>query len=183
MAAVAIAGGQQLTRLGLRDSKQLSAKRRDAWYRWLQKAQQRGELNFAVSLVGEKIIDQRGIVYAINLGLRRVLRRLNLRPARCLIQLDGGLRAPAGFKNQQTIIRGDQSVPIIMLASIAAKVRRDRRLIRLARRYPGYGFEVHKGYGTAAHYQALHRLGLSPIHRRSFCQALLKSANVERGKN
>jgi ribonuclease HII len=84
------------------------------------------------------------------------------------ILLDGGLRAPKLYLNQTTIIRGDESEPAIALASIAAKIRRDRHLVRLAQRYPDYGFEIHKGYGTARHYAALAQHGPCPIHRRSF---------------
>jgi ribonuclease HII len=70
--------------------------------------------------------------------------------------------------NQKTIIDGDAKEPIIALASICAKVLRDRKMKRLAKKYPGYGFEVHKGYGTKAHYRAIKKNGLSDIHRRSF---------------
>ena len=152
----------------LRDSKKLSAEKRGRWFNWLQFQQARGRLLFKTALVGEKIIDRQGIVPAVRIGIARVLRRLKILPDHSRILLDGGLRAPAKYKNQQTIIRGDSSVPIIMLAAIAAKVRRDRRMIRLARRYPNYQFEIHKGYGTRRHYAALRRHGLSPLHRRSF---------------
>ena len=85
-----------------------------------------------------------------------------------MILLDGGLKAPAKYKDQKTIIKGDEKVKIIALASIIAKVSRDRHMRRLAKKFPDYGFEIHKGYGTRAHYRALHRRGLSPLHRRSF---------------
>ncbi len=173
VAAVAVKRGYDWRPFDLKDSKQLSPRRRTEWYQWLLAARRQGRLDFAVSLVGEKIIDERGIVTAVRLGLERVLRRLKLAPESCRVLLDGGLRAPKFYLKQKTIIRGDSLVPIIMLASIAAKVRRDRRLISWAARYPGYSFEIHKGYGTKAHYQALRRLGLTPVHRRSFCRSLL----------
>lgn len=154
--------------LPLRDSKKLSAAARGLWFSALQKARHAGEIDFSVALVGEKIIDSRGIVYAVRLGVRRVLNRLKIGPSQSQILLDGSLRAPAKYRKQKTIIRGDNTVPIIMLSAIAAKVRRDRRMIGLAKRYPGYGLEIHKGYGTSDHYRALKRLGISPIHRRSF---------------
>jgi ribonuclease HII len=153
---------------GLRDSKKLSAKKREQWFVWLKQKQKNGELKFAVSLVGEKIIDRQGIVRAVKIGIKRCLDRLNLEPERCRILLDGSLHAPKIYKNQKTIIRGDEKIPLIMLASIVAKVTRDRKMIRLAKISPHYGFEIHKGYGTRAHYRALHRHGLSPLHRRSF---------------
>ena len=89
------------------------------------------------------------------------------------VRLDGGLRAPERFSNQITIVRGDVSEPVISLASIAAKVERDRLMCRLATKHPGYGLEVHKGYGTLAHRRAIQERGLAEIHRRTFCRALI----------
>lgn len=155
-------------RAGLRDSKKLSSKKREWWFRWLKQKKKSGQLKFTVSLVGEKTIDRMGIVKAVKIGVERCLKRLDLNPKQCQILLDGSLQAPKIYQNQKTIIRGDEQVPIIMLASIAAKVRRDRRMIKLARVYSNYNFEIHKGYGTAKHYQALRQNGLSSIHRRSF---------------
>lgn len=152
----------------LRDSKHLSPKKRERWFGWLRKQQIARRLRFTSSLVGEKTIDRIGIVRAVKIGIRRVLGRLKIKPGQYRIVLDGGLKASAKYKNQQTVIRGDSTVPIIMLASIVAKIRRDRRLVRLAHRFPSYGFEIHKGYGTKKHYTALRRRGLSSIHRRSF---------------
>jgi len=163
----------------LRDSKQLSPARRETWFKWLKQARRKKKLNFAVSLVGEKIIDRRGIVPAIKIGIRRVLNKLNLSPTTCHILLDGGLCAPVKYKNQRTIIRGDRTVPIIMLASIAAKVRRDHRMIKLAKLYPHYDFEIHKGYGTKRHYGALRHYGLSPLHRRSFLKKFEKICKIK----
>jgi ribonuclease HII len=125
-------------------------------------------LDYAVSLVGERLIDEQGIVAAVKIGIRRCLKRLGCPAAKCLVLLDGSLRAPRQYKNQKTIIRGDEQVPLIALASIAAKVWRDRRMIRLAKRYPRCGFEKHKGYGTQAHYRALKKFGPTPLHRLSF---------------
>ena len=83
------------------------------------------------------------------------------------VLLDGSLKAPAEYA-QKTIIGGDAAVPLISLASIAAKVTRDRLMLELAKEYPQYGFDRHKGYGTKAHYAALRTHGLAPVHRRSF---------------
>src|SRR3989344_5230925 len=152
----------------LRDSKKLSAEKREQWFAWLKQKQKKGKLKFAVSLVGEKIIDRQGIVEAVKIGIKRCLYRLSLNPNQCQVLLDGSLKAPKIYRNQKTIIRGDEKIPLIMLASIVAKVTRDRKMIRLAKKFPHYGFEIHKGYGTRAHYRALHRRGLSPLHRRSF---------------
>ena len=152
----------------LHDSKKLSAKKREQWFEWLKQKKKSGQLKFVVSLVGEKIIDRIGIVRAVRLGIKRCLDRLDLKPERCRILLDGSLQAPKIYRHQRTIIRGDEKIPVIMLASIIAKVHRDRKMIRLAKIFPNYNFEIHKGYGTRAHYRALHRHGLSPLHRRSF---------------
>jgi ribonuclease HII len=86
--------------------------------------------------------------------------------------LDGGLKAPAEYLFQETIIKGDEKEPIIAMASIAAKVSRDWFMESLADKYQGYGFDKHKGYGTRAHYQAIMELGLSEIHRKSFLRGI-----------
>jgi len=161
-----------LNRYGVKDSKGLSVGDRERWYQWILKERRAGKLNFVTALVSARTIDERGIVAAVERGINRCLARLDLSPDACRILLDGSLRAPAKFKKQKTIIRGDETEPIIALASVAAKVRRDRLMIRLARKWPGYGFEVHKGYGTKAHYAALRRQGPSLIHRRTFLKGL-----------
>ncbi len=86
--------------------------------------------------------------------------------------LDGGLKAPESFICQKSFIRGDTLHLPIALASIVAKVHRDRFMRRMAVRYPGYGFDIHKGYGTKAHYKAIKEIGISPIHRKSFLKDL-----------
>lgn len=83
------------------------------------------------------------------------------------VLLDGLLYAPREY-SQETIIGGDELEPIIALASIVAKVRRDRLMRRLARRYPKYHLEEHKGYGTKSHYAAIQKYGLSDIHRHTY---------------
>ena len=153
----------------LRDSKQLSESQRERWFQFLKNEKRAGRIDYASALVGNRTIDRRGIVRAVKLAMSRALRRLRgVAPARCLVLLDGGLTAPRAFQNQRTIIGGDRREPLIMLASIIAKVRRDRQMIRQARRFPAYDFAAHKGYGTAVHYRALRRHGLSPIHRLSY---------------
>ena len=99
------------------------------------------------------------------------LRRLEAPHREVTVMLDGALHAPRHFK-QETIIRGDDLVPIISLASIVAKVRRDRLMRRMANEYPQYGFEQHKGYPTPAHYSALREFGLCEIHRRTYCKSI-----------
>lgn len=152
----------------LRDSKKLTRAARERWFAWLKDLRRRKKLNFVVSLVGAKVIDKQGITKAVALGISRSLRRLKLSPKTSKILLDGLLRAPKKFSNQKTIIGGDDSEPLIALASIAAKVTRDRKMVRLARLYPNYKFEIHKGYGTKLHYRCLKKFGCSPLHRQSF---------------
>lgn len=154
---------------GIRDSKALTEAAREAWYARMSAWRQEGSLRFAVAYTSAEKIDRLGIVWAVSSALARALRQLGADPDGSLVLLDGGLRAPSLYAQQQTIIRGDASEPVIALASIAAKVRRDRLMKRLAVQYPGYGFEVHKGYGTTKHRQAIGELGLCGMHRRSFC--------------
>jgi ribonuclease HII len=153
---------------GVRDSKQLSEKGREAWFEKVKNLHKEGYLNFAASCVGSSHIDLHGIVSAIKRAISRSLLKTSVNPAECLVLLDGLLRAPKRFHYQETVYKGDEIVPIISLASIVAKVHRDRRLRHLAQRYPNYGFERHKGYGTKAHYQAIGRHGICREHRISF---------------
>jgi ribonuclease HII len=147
----------------IRDSKKLSEKSRDEWFAKARKH----NLLFAVSLVSERIIDRRGISYAIRLAIKRCLKKVGAKPDDQIL-LDGSLKAPKEFKNQETIIGGDDKIAVIGMASICAKVTRDKRMLRLAKKFPEYGFEVHKGYGTHTHYQAIKKHGVSPVHRQSF---------------
>ncbi len=160
---------------GVRDSKQLTERKREEWYAQMLSWRRDGFLSFSVALVGAVHIDRAGIVSAINLALHRSLARLSADPASSRVLLDGGLRAPAHYEYQKTIIRGDESEEAIALASIAAKVTRDRHMRRLGVLYPEYAFAVHKGYGTPAHYRALKKHGISPVHRRSFLRSTRKS--------
>ena len=84
--------------------------------------------------------------------------------------MDGGIYAPKEFVNQKTIIKGDEKEPVISLASICAKVVRDKKMTALAVTYSEYGFDIHKGYGTSSHCKKINEVGLSDIHRRSFCK-------------
>ena len=94
-------------------------------------------------------------------------------PQTCLVLLDGGLKAPREFIYQKTIIKGDEKELSISLASIAAKVTRDAYMTKLAKKYPAYGFEIHKGYGTKKHREAIKKHGPSEVHRMSFLGRIL----------
>jgi ribonuclease HII len=162
------AAGRLMPLSAVRDSKQLSPAAREEWYARLRDATAHGDIAYAVSFAGASAIDRHGIVPSISAALVRALKRLPVMPNGTRIFLDGGLRAPGMYSRQTTVIRGDATVPAIALASIVAKVSRDRLMRRAAQHFPGYGFEIHKGYGTKAHYAALALLGPSPLHRRTF---------------
>lgn len=154
---------------GVTDSKKLSATQRDAIFERALVLRQRGQLDFAVAQVGPTVIDEQGITTAIAIAMRRCIARLRLRPEEVSFRLDGSLFAPPQFA-QATIKKGDALWPEIGLASIAAKVTRDRYMDRIARRYTRYGFAEHKGYGTKAHRAAIAQYGKCPIHRVSYCK-------------
>lgn len=156
----------------VKESKQLSPAQREEWFTKIQEQQVLGNLDFAVSFVSSASIDKLGLSRAIRLSLKRSLYKLGKQPEECEVLLDGLLHAPLEFKHQQTIVGGDESEPLIALASICAKVLRDRRMVRLAKKYPAYDFHIHKGYGTAAHYKKIRQYGMCDIHRRSFLKAL-----------
>jgi len=130
----------------------------------------RGGFGYVVVHVSNKVIDRRGISFATNKAISKAIGKLKLNPSKCKILLDGGLKAPKEFKNQKTIIKGDEKEKIIAWASILAKVSRDRIMTGQAKKFPSYGFELHKGYGTLAHRQAIETYGFSIIHRQSFCE-------------
>lgn len=157
---------------GIKDSKQLTLEERELWYSLALEAKKQGKLDFKVALVSEKVIDRYGITYAIRLGIKRVLKSLVSDDASSQIFLDGGIKAPKEFIHQLTVIKGDEKIPIISLASICAKVIRDRRMVRAAKKYPLYSFDQHKGYGTRVHRQAILKHGLTDLHRTSFLKNL-----------
>lgn len=152
---------------GVADSKKLSEKKREKLFELLVEREAAGELRFSVELESAEAIDREGIAVMIRRAITRGVNALAPDASLAQVLLDGSLKAPAEYA-QETIIGGDATVPLISLASVAAKVTRDRLMVELAREHPQYGFEVHKGYGTKAHYAALREHGLSSIHRRSF---------------
>ncbi len=147
---------------GLRDSKLLTPLAR----RRLAREIRERALGWAVCRVGSRRIDADNILEATWHAMRRALARLPVQPA--LVLVDGRLRVPGLTVAQRAIVKADRRCGSVAAASILAKIARDAFMIRADRRYPGYGFRVHKGYATAAHLEALSRLGPSPLHRRSF---------------
>lgn len=154
----------------IKDSKQLTAENREAIFRALHALKKKGKVDYSVSYEDARTIDSIGIGKAIKNCLEASLGDLNLVPEACEVLLDGGLKAPAIFKDQKTIIKGDEKKRAIAFASIIAKVSRDALMREFAKIYPQYGFEIHKGYGTKDHRSAIRKHGMSPLHRRSFCK-------------
>ena len=152
---------------GVKDSKLLSAKRRENIFQMLVARVAKGDARYAVEFENAEAIDEEGIATAVRRAIARGVNALAPDSALVRVMLDGALRAPPEYA-QETIINGDVLVPLISLASIAAKVTRDRLMCELAKTYPAYGFEAHKGYGTKMHYEMLQKYGPCVIHRRSF---------------
>jgi len=157
---------------GVRDSKKLSEKKREEIFERTRELEKTSLLHFSVSTSSAAYIDTYGIVPAIKRALSEALSRFEIAPVDCRVLLDGSLSAPAEYIHQETIIGGDDTEPVISLASIMAKVTRDRLMQRLSPKYPAYDFHVHKGYGTASHRLAIAQWGLSPVHRATFCSRL-----------
>jgi len=154
---------------GLTDSKKLSPARRER----LAVSIKAQAVAWAVGFAWPAEIDRINILQASLAAMARAARHLGRVPTHLVI--DGNQRIPATFltdlpelPRQETVVGGDLTVPAISAASILAKTARDRLMIVLSRRYPGYGFEAHKGYGVAVHLAALRRLGPCPLHRLTF---------------
>lgn len=157
----------------IKDSKKLSEKKRGAWFKKAESAREAGLLTWVVVSKTAEEIDQLGIAVAIREALGECLDGLKVAPAQVKVFLDGSLYAPAPYMHQETIIKGDEKIPLISIASIIAKVTRDRYMNEMAAVHTEYGFEKHKGYGTAAHIKAIKKLGASALHRRSFLRNIL----------
>lgn len=150
---------------GLNDSKKLSDKRRRELFPIIQQE----AVSFGIAFASQEEIDEINILQATFLAMRRAMKQLNPQPEFALI--DGNRETDFGVPCK-TVIKGDSLSANIAAASVLAKVTRDNWMMEAAEKYPGYGFEIHKGYGTKAHYAALEKLGPCPIHRRSFLKKL-----------
>ena len=158
-AAVILPKGLEIP--GLNDSKKLTDKKR----RELMPIIQQEALAYGIAFASHEEIDDINILQATFLAMERALAQLKIQPDLALI--DGNRQKDFGIK-VETVVKGDSRSANIAAASVLAKVTRDTYMEEMAREYPGYGFEIHKGYGTKAHYQALTELGPSPIHRMTF---------------
>lgn len=146
---------------GLTDSKKLTDKKRRELFPVIQEQ----AVAYGIGLASEQEIDEINILQATFLAMRRALDQLSVRPDLALI--DGNRETDFGLP-VKTVVKGDSLSANIAAASILAKVTRDNIMIQMSEQYPEYGFEIHKGYGTKAHYAALTEHGASPVHRRSF---------------
>jgi ribonuclease HII len=147
---------------GLRDSKLLDAPARE---RLAAEIRSRA-IAWAVAPVSAELIDRLNILWATVLASMLAASRLSVRPDALL--LDGGLPLPAISIPQRTVIDADRLCASVAAASVVAKVARDRFMVSMDERYPGYGFASHKGYTCQEHREAILALGASPLHRRSF---------------
>lgn len=159
--AAAVILNEQYPIDGLVDSKLLSVTKREALYEIIIQHC----VAFAVARAEVEEIDSLNIHHASLLAMQRVIFALPVSPAHVLVD---GKFCPQLPYTATAIIKGDQIVPAISAASIVAKVTRDREMVAYDRQYPGYGFAAHKGYATRKHLQALDRLGVCPLHRRSY---------------
>ena len=146
---------------GLTDSKKLTDKKRRELFPVIKEQ----AIAYGIGMASEQEIDEINILQATFLAMQRALDQLRIRPDLALI--DGNREKDFGIP-VKTVVKGDSLSMNIAAASILAKVTRDDLMVQLAEQYPEYGFEIHKGYGTKAHYAALTEHGASAIHRKTF---------------
>ncbi len=155
----------------LTDSKKMTEKEREFWFGVLKKVENKNLVTFFVASKSAKVIDAKGIAVCI----RELVDALVLKATKNIDLHTVELKADKGLKTkldiqQKDIVKGDEKEFVISIASVYAKVTRDMYMKRIAQKYPEYGFEVHKGYGTEKHRLQIKRNGLSLEHRKSFCK-------------
>ena len=150
---------------GLNDSKKLSSKARDSLYDIIINS----AVSYGIAFASVEEIESLNILNATFLAMNRALSQLSPQPALALI--DGNRNSGISIPSR-CVVKGDSLCADIAAASVLAKVTRDRYMLTMAEQYPEYGFEKHKGYGTAQHYAALRQFGPSSIHRPSFLRKM-----------
>lgn len=146
---------------GLNDSKKLTDKRRRELFPLIKDA----AIAYGIGFASHEEVDSINILQATYLAMERAIAQLSISPEQLLI--DGNRAKDFGIPTR-TVVKGDSLSASIAAASVLAKVSRDDLMLQAADEYPRYGFEIHKGYGTKAHYEALSSFGPSPIHRKTF---------------
>ena len=146
---------------GLNDSKKLTDKKRRELFPVIKDM----AIAYGIGYASHEEIDEINILQATYLAMERALAQLSVKPELALI--DGNRAKDFGLP-VRTVVKGDSLSASIAAASVLAKVSRDDLMLRLAEEYPQYGFEIHKGYGTKAHYEAIRAHGPSPVHRKTF---------------
>jgi ribonuclease HII len=153
-----------LLKLGLDDSKKLKEEKREELI-FLLKSK-----NYTNSMISAAQIDKHKIAKSYQILIKRMLPKI---PKKTYFLLDGSIKFPEEVPHE-VIIGGDGIEPTIMAASVVSKVKRDRKMKVISKKYPKYEFEVNKGYGTKKHREAIKKFGLSKEHRKSFCENLIK---------
>ena len=146
---------------GVNDSKKLSEKKREALFDKIKEE----ALCYSIASVDEKTIDEINILNATFLAMKKAVEGLEIQPDYAMID---GNKTPDLSIDCEPVVKGDANTVSIAAASILAKVSRDRYMLEMAKKYPEYQFEKHKGYGTKLHYQMLDEYGPSEIHRQTF---------------
>jgi ribonuclease HII len=147
--------------IGLNDSKKLSEKRRNSLFEEIKE----NALSYSIARCSVEEIDEINILQASLLAMKRAVENLSIQPEHVLVD---GNKIPDWRYNAEAVVKGDARVECIAAASILAKVTRDREMVAWDKIYPGFGFAKHKGYPTQLHRDALKKLGITPIHRRSY---------------
>ena len=148
----------------LRDSKKLSAKQREKYYQLFLK---HPNIQWGIGKITEKTIDRINIYQATKLAMERAVHNLSRKIVPGFLYIDGIMEINVSIP-QKTMVRGDETIQLCAMASIIAKVTRDRFMMNYHKKYPHYGFNLHKGYGTRLHIAMLKKYGPCSIHRRSF---------------
>lgn len=159
-------------KLPLRDSKKLTEKMRNAWFSRINEFAQNGLLKYVVSKSSASEIDQKGVAVCIKACVKNSVFKISAEKQNTKVMLDGGLSVGEGFY-EESFVKGDENIPVISLASIVAKVLRDREMSELSEKYKEYGFQKNKGYGTKAHMDAIQKYGITEIHRKTFLKKFL----------
>lgn len=157
---------------GLNDSKKLTPKKREKLFPIIKEK----ALAYCIASASVGEIDETDILSADLLAMKRAFEGLTSSAG--IVLVDGDVLPEISLDGElKNVIGGDAKSEAVAAASILAKVARDREMCLLAEKYPGYGFEKHKGYGTKAHYEAIDKLGLCPIHRKTFLKKYLAEKN------